>query len=444
MKIKELESIFPDPNLQTILTGGKEDANAKDVVKNLLKSPQRNSVLPLFLDSLKKQHESAYVSQIVENYKKSYPTIQAELTDDIQAKSLATFTVFQKQKATEQLVSTTTTLSAYDKFPDENHLISDFTKLAKETDRMTRLREEISNRTKRLDPTMINIPHEASKKNTKCYENIYPYDHNRSLKEKPGFYYASSDVVLPHSQNMVLSRHPMPNTVNAYFEMVIEKKAPLLITLCSPHEKPTIIPFWSNDILKTLQLPDGWTVINDEQSTAILQEGEEYALIPKDEKPKFSEEELSNKKDEKFAKWRPRIVERLLIASNGKEEHKMTHLHYENWPDDQPATSEALLKTLFRRKDEKVQNKEIPLVINCREGIGRTGVFALIDWGKKVIDAELLSGKKLDEIRLNIPEMIYQLRRERREMVTSKEQLAQIYAMLGDYYTCLKQGSSKT
>ena len=68
---------------------------------------------------------------------------------------------------------------------------------------------------------------------------------------------------------------------------------------------------------------------------------------------------------------------------------EVTHFYYLSWPDHGVPTNSASLINFVRRV-RKVQphSTEVPLLVHCSAGVGRTGTFIAIDIEMQTIEAE--------------------------------------------------------
>lgn len=249
----------------------------------------------------------------------------------------------------------------------------------------------------------------------------------RSVRREgePYSYGPKYEVQLAGCQRFFLVPAPSLEKVNAYFNTVLENGIRVMITLCSPSENPEfVIPFWNpEEIAGELHLNNGWTIRSSEVPPLIHYEGDTPI--------------------EPGTDLFPRLVERTLIASN--EEGKsveLVHLHYENWPDFEPASEQTCLKMLLKRYEELTsgQEKSRPVSVNCFAGRGRTATFALIAYAREIIRMEVAKGTSLEAITLNIPAMLDELRREGRPSLGGDwEQLVQVYSLIASYYGELKR-----
>ena len=101
----------------------------------------------------------------------------------------------------------------------------------------------------------------------------------------------------------------------------------------------------------------------------------------------------------------------------------MIHLHYVGWKDRKAIPDERLYQKLLDRMKELSPIGNAPISINCRGGVGRTGTTA-------AAYALEYSGKKM----VNIPQTIFDLRKQRKGMVGQETQFSQVYSVLGRYF----------
>jgi protein tyrosine phosphatase len=96
------------------------------------------------------------------------------------------------------------------------------------------------------------------------------------------------------------------------------------------------------------------------------------------------------------------------------------------------------LQALLDEMEQSNPSREIPIAINCISGVGRTGTIAVSYYLRREIDAQLASGTSLDDIRVNIPEVIYKFRIQRPYTAGRALQLVQLYSVLASYVEKLK------
>jgi protein tyrosine phosphatase len=438
VSIKTLKKIFTDSDLQHALFDGKKTVKEKDVASKLLKSSKREKLIPLFLDALTEQHEAQRYtrtsSRLIKSYESRYDKVKKKLPKSIQKQSEKTVALFHEKVTPEK--SNKPNSSIYkgslglDKFPKENLTLKELAKRAKDTSRIKKLYKEIKERCEVKDKDLQSIPKKDAKKKENKIKggHTYPYDFNRAGKNIKGLFVNASEARLPKAR-YILSGHPHTSKlIGNFFDVILSRNVKLIITVNQPGEGGMCPAFWTNTELSKAKMRDGWTIKHDEKKKTIA-EGSTPSLPD-------GVKQGDNKK-----KWIPKIVERELVATDGKTKKKITHLHYENWHDHKPAPDIELLEKLLDKKDKLHKNPKIPFSINCRGGIGRTGTVALADLCRREIDAQRAKGKKLDKIKLNIPELLYNLRKQRSRTLSHPPQLVQVYQLTALYYDRLRKKS---
>lgn len=107
--------------------------------------------------------------------------------------------------------------------------------------------------------------------------------------------------------------------------------------------------------------------------------------------------------------------------SNGKQHFKMLHL--QNWPDKGVIEPKRLLEVIDTAAKLHNGNKG-PMLVHCRGGIGRTGVFGVTHTVVKRVRDRIAQGKSLGNIREEIEIEIKHFRTQRdKEIVETPEQL---------------------
>jgi protein tyrosine phosphatase len=129
----------------------------------------------------------------------------------------------------------------------------------------------------------------------------------------------------------------------------------------------------------------------------------------------------------------PMLTERRVVFDNGICTKTIIHLHYDGWYDNKTAPDEALFFLLIDRMIEQSPEHSF-ISVNCRAGVGRSGLVVVFFWLRKQIDAQLAAGVLPETISVNIPETIYALRRQRAGALGNPAQMTQVYDFLGDYY----------
>lgn len=310
----------------------------------------------------------------------------------------------------------------YGKFPEADMKLSEFAKF-KNDKKVEKFRNLVDEHTSK-DPLMLKI----IKKHKELVKEL----------EKTGKYAEKGNefsVKLPDSQNMLLMSQPKPGEMNAFCDLLINKKVDLILTLCSPYEDPKeVIAYYDPQMGNVSKmLTQGRSI----QCLArkILFEGKEAALVPEVntlvKKSKFP----VDLKSESLKQWRPQVIQYQILVKNKTGSHQLNVLHYKNWPDGKFAPDLQALEVMFQTRDKLLPHEDQPLLIHCKAGIGRTGNVALLDWARMRIKKSQEQGVKLDDITFNIPEMLYELRRTRPKLGSGHKKIAQVYGVIGQYYT---------
>ncbi|MBS0634806.1 MAG: hypothetical protein JSR37_05025 [Verrucomicrobia bacterium] len=305
----------------------------------------------------------------------------------------------------------------YDQFPKESCTLAELKEKANELQannfsKAKKLLLEIRRRVLK-DPKIRVLTTIKSKLHKRNEGRLHhPFDKNRLGKQIKDLYINASDVRLK-DQNFILSSCPRSlSEVRDYFDGAIARNTQVFVScLKSTEVEDRRNNFWQNKVLKNIRLRDGSKL--SQTSSRVLKT-------------------LENSKRNTV----PQIIESRLLTSKGIA---LTHLHYEGWKDKTAMPSEKLLNLLLDRIYELSPDPKIPVAINCKGGVGRTGTVAISLYLRRVVDRELKAGKPLNTITVNIPEIIYMLRKERKRMVGIATQLTQIYTVLYAYYERLKE-----
>jgi protein tyrosine phosphatase len=246
------------------------------------------------------------------------------------------------------------------------------------------------------------LKEEFVKKNRRRY--FFPYDENRTLREKPNFYINASDIITPE-QHYIVTQGPLETTASDFWTMVLEKHSPLIVTCVMPKEDgiDKCFAYWEKG-----QFPHSIHEWKIEFQT-------ETPLVESSYSP------------------RHRIVKRTFLATNHitKEERPITQLHYENWPDCGVPYLDLFIN-LLDEVDSLDIRKESPIVVHCSAGIGRSGTFVASHALRKMIRVQEDSGMFRNAIVVNVPKMLCLLRLQRKSLVSTLEQFQTIYEVLAN------------
>lgn len=234
-----------------------------------------------------------------------------------------------------------------------------------------------------------------------------------------------NDVKMGKNRNYLLSQCPRTAaSAGILYTLALRQNISIFVSLLESTEASSFCNlFWMPRELAHISSRDGWKI--EHLVSKVIGQGAK---------------ELAGTRDSQ-------LVETTLLATRniafGQEEEArlMTHLHYDAWRDRMAAPNEELLHKLVNRIEELQGEgvKDAPFQVNCRGGIGRTGTLVAIHAVRQKIYEELGKGVSLDTIRINIPGLIYDLRKQRKSLVSGKEQLVQIYQATATFYERLQK-----
>lgn len=393
MQVDNQCELFADPTFRHALTGFQEEMVVSDIVfvHNLLQLPEREKRIQQFLDCLmQKQGCHDKYNQLKWLFKKLLIVSSAQgiaLPDVSRVQAL-----FQTPALASPMPAT------LGKFPLGNIPLSRFSEMAKDRDFLDALEEEVSSHTF-VDPEMVRL--------------------FRARSRHPDAPLRYSDLCcgVEDQPELVLIPAPTLATIERFFEMVIQKRAKTLITLCSTYESERIVPYWESSVMQKVKLPPGWTIT--------LQKYE--SIFQSQKLVRISETQQAY----------PQVIACTYEACSENDSFQFIHLHYANWPDGEAVPDRAGLFALHDYKDAFCAKAKGPTVINCRYGIGRTAISALVDVARNRVQNELKNGKKANEIVLNLPELLYQLRRTLPHIGGNDFAFGLVYDHLARFYQLL-------
>ncbi|XP_078687647.1 tyrosine-protein phosphatase non-receptor type 1-like [Branchiostoma floridae x Branchiostoma belcheri] len=226
------------------------------------------------------------------------------------------------------------------------------------------------------------------------YRDVSPYDHSRvQLQDGDNDYINASLVVAAEANRQyILAQGPLPSTIGHFWEMVWEQRTKAVVMLNRVIEKGTIkcAQYW----------PQG--EVNGHSDELELEEtGYKVTLLEEDVRPYFT------------------IRTYLLQRLKTNESRKVFHFHYTRWPDfGVPESPAAFLHFLLEVRDSGSLEADVgPPVVHCSAGIGRSGVFCLVDTCLVLLD------KTRDLNSLNIRRLLLDMRQYRMGLIQTPDQL---------------------
>jgi len=426
MRVDQLNRLFNNEELRNVLSAGQEDQSESLFAPALLQSSLREKLIPVYFQAIqemdeklkaKAQHgkllgtdkdDSDTLIRLVDKFEAPFRKVEKDLSSDVNDKCKKLFELFEeryiarRKRRGEEAGDVAFVEIEGVRVKKETVLPKDyaFETIPEGACKLSALKEITAEQLAKLH---ADLTAKASR-----FQNSFVKGQSLKLQK-----ISATEVGFSDKQNYLLVACPATiGLVEDFMEVVLSKNIQLLVSVheAGQYSKPV---FWSKEVLEKLKLQSGWTFTLKEENTKVLVQSSSQADAP------------------------VQIVQRQFLAKKGDEERTILHLHYQGWQDLEKAPDEEVLFALLNLIDELEVNG-LPFSINCNAGHGRTGVIAVSHFLRRYIDGELLKGKKLDEISLNIPEIIYEFRKYRSYMVTAVAQFAQIYAICYKYYEHLK------
>lgn len=257
-----------------------------------------------------------------------------------------------------------------------------------------------------LQQTKYKLPENYEKNRIAC--KIFPYDHNIVSSESVPYLNGSKFHLRKFSSySYIATQAPLETTIADLFMVMKEKESPTLISLVMEYE-PTIQD--NGGVKSTVMLQrcaNFWT--------RELNLGNGYILSPSDKEPEIIKFEHT----EQFI-----VIRKLMIGSIDGDEHEVEQIHYQHWPDHgtpDPLVFDQLMERVNLKLQDDRSKKSGPLVVHCHAGSGRTGVLIAVRLIQDYIEEQRMLVENLSEIKINIPEIIYEMKLCR-QMINSPDQ----------------------
>lgn len=437
MKVQDIQKYFPDADLRAVITAGNTgEVSESDFSPNLLKSARREekkadaTIAELFLKQLMEHYGKPgcnWAERVINKFATAWRELPSALSEkttkacwdilkpceaDIKRHLARQAGIFEDEPAA--------TAFKFAEFPGEERSLSQFQRRAEELsannyEKGEAICKELKRRDK-ADPAHYRQSCTVAQKHPSS--SNAPYDKNYlgkgvAKEGEPTLFFDASYLQNP-IQHVILSALPhTAQTAANYFEAARYHKAKVFISFHEPGEiKERCEDFWKNRALSQIKFRNGTTIVNTTDANPKILGSGKHGI----ERPSL-------------------IAESKLELSDGG---KITHLHYDGWNDSKPMPDEELMQLLLDRIEELNPEHDIPPAFNCKGGVGRTGTAFLCYYLRKLIQAHLRAGEPLDEIKINIPELLYAFRGERSGLIGHGEQLAQVYSVTAAYYERLK------
>ncbi|XP_067679820.1 uncharacterized protein [Haliotis asinina] len=224
----------------------------------------------------------------------------------------------------------------------------------------------------------------------------YPYDYNRVVLDKlpedlfSDYINASYINGFSRDKAYIAAQAPNKKTVTDFWRMIYQKNLTRIVMLTNLTEmgKVKCEPYWSD----TRDLEAGPFSIS---VTKVIQR----------------------------SCW---VIRELTATVKQTGEYRIFYqFHFTKWPDHGTPDETHLMEFLWRVR--KTPNPDAsPLLVHCSAGIGRTGTYIALDY---------LLDRALSEHKVDVFRFACDMRRQRRNMIQTKEQYACVYTTLYEVLT---------
>ncbi|CAF0888201.1 unnamed protein product [Adineta steineri] len=234
--------------------------------------------------------------------------------------------------------------------------------------------------------------------NKNRYIDCIPYDNARvQLANNGNDDYINASIITDSDPKCkyIATQGPMPNTTNAFWQMVWEQGSCVIVALTRPIE-------------------NGITM--------------SHHYWPVEGSARFNDFEV-NLVSEHI--WSDDYLVRSFYLKNVQtmETRTVTQFHFLTWGElNNPPSAKALLD--FRRKVNKCfRGRSSPIIVHCNDGVGRTGTFILLD----IVLNRICKGAR----EINIAATLEHIRDQRAKMVKTKDQFEFVFVAVAEEVTYL-------
>ncbi|XP_052059524.1 receptor-type tyrosine-protein phosphatase epsilon-like [Mytilus californianus] len=250
-----------------------------------------------------------------------------------------------------------------------------------------------------LPKGLVHAHAEGSKEENKVknrFLTTWPYDHSRVvLTEDTKHDYINASYIDSYNKEKayIATQGPKTNTLRDFWQMVWQEKVCkiAMVTKVEEGRRKKCEQYWPPSVDKT-------TMVDNFRLTMTK---EKYHTV---------------------------YVYRLIIVHNktNKQERKVHHFHFTEWPDHGVPDSVKLVKFYRKVKSEKCDVLGSPMVVHCSAGVGRTGTFI-------AVDALYENSRKVGFI--DIMEYVQMMRKDRINMIQTHEQYEIVFEALLELLT---------
>lgn len=227
------------------------------------------------------------------------------------------------------------------------------------------------------------------------YADIVPYDFNRCILPEvegvEGSDYINASKIKGCSGNtsIIAAMGPKKETVADFYRLVWSHNIKVIICLTRAKEegKDKCFPYWPQQ----KETFGDFEAVVENESYPNAADGADFCL-------------------------------RLIKVKLGEEERVVRQYHYHTWPDKGvPEYTTPTLQLLDFARQDSPDDSDVPIIIHCSAGCGRTGAFCAIDFFRSKLRKEGLQAS------VDVREYVKELRRQRPSMVQVQEQYEFIF-----------------
>ncbi|XP_072026196.1 uncharacterized protein [Amphiura filiformis] len=220
------------------------------------------------------------------------------------------------------------------------------------------------------------------------YKDILPFDYTRiKLPEIEGIVgsdYINASTVKGYSgkNTYVAAQAPLPQTVMDFWRMIWDVNATIIVMSCNEYEmgKHKCERYWVDEG----EIKD----FNDIKVSMISQRRVQ---------PDF-------------------LIRTLKVKRGSEEERVINQFHYTAWPDHGVPNSVLPIIDMVKLVREYQPHDDVPLLIHCSAGCGRTGTICVIDFVFNQLKQEAIGAD------FSLYELVQEMRRQRPAMVQTRDQ----------------------
>eukprot|EP00731_Ephydatia_muelleri_P019161 Em0011g1201a len=237
------------------------------------------------------------------------------------------------------------------------------------------------------------------------FHNISPYDYNRVLLQKmegvEGSDYINASVIdvnydgYKKTHAYIMAQGPMPNTVGDFWRMIVENKLDtiVMLTQCNEGGKCKCEQYWSDNVGETIEPFPGLRVTLEEATSFV---------------------DTVNRK--------------MRVELAGSAPLTVSHYQYEGWPDTGvPSSATSFIGFIRRVRSDNKQDGRPPMVVHCSSGVGRSGVFIILD--------SMLEQLKVKDT-VNVCEHFADMRRQRSYTIETLDEYVFIHDAFNELIAC--------